>query len=199
MTNPYARRLMSRLLVVAILTLGVAGLGALGSAACSTRVPTLEERAVALDRQLMCPICDGQTLDESQSQLAQQMKQVIREKLAQGETEDQIKAYFSSPDRYGPAVLAAPPASGFNLVLWALPPALTIVGLGGLFLLIRAMRVRSRPAGVRAGDLMLATYLEQVDRELGLAKGAPPPGSGPGLDPLAVPGAGEKRVEQRNG
>ena len=143
-----------------------------GAAACSDRVPTLEERAVALNRQFMCPICDGQTLDQSRSQLAEQMKQLIREKLAAGETEEQIKAYFAAPDRYGLAVLAAPPASGFNLTLWALPPVLAAAGAVGVFFILRSMKRRgSAAAPAPAGEAALAPYLERVDRELGLSSG----------------------------
>jgi cytochrome c-type biogenesis protein CcmH len=139
--------------------------------ACSSHAPTLEERAVELDRQLMCPVCDGQTLDESRSQLAQQMKQVIREKLAAGESEEDIKAYFSSPERYGTAVLAVPPASGFNAVLWFLPPVALAAGAACLYFVVRAMRRRTpRQAAATNGDqAALTPYLIEVDRDLGLA------------------------------
>lgn len=165
-------------------------------AACSDRVPTLEERAVALDRQLMCPVCDGQTLDESRSQLAQQMKTVIREKLAAGETGEQIKAYFADPARYGLVVLASPPAHGFTLTLWVVPPALAAAGAAGVVLILRAMRRRAAPGPARpdaeADTASLGEYLGQVDQDLGLSgnsaqaakiepsrrPGEPRPGSG---------------------
>ena len=153
--------------------------------ACSGRDPTLEERAVALDRQLMCPVCDGQTLDQSRSQLAQQMKQLIREKLSAGETGEQIKAYFADPARYGLVVLASPPASGFNLTLWVVPPALAAAGAAGVVLILRRMRRRVAPEAARpqaeADTAYLGEYLEQVDQDLGLSanlKSPLPPGAG---------------------
>lgn len=164
-------------------------------AGCSSREPTLEERAVALDRQLMCPVCQGQTLDESRSQLAEQMKELVREKLAAGEDEVQIKAYFADPARYGSAVLASPPATGFNLTLWAVPPALAAAGAAGVVLILRGMRRKSAPGAAlpeAAGTALLGEYLSQVDRDLGLSAGSavraekepsrlpggPPPSSG---------------------
>jgi cytochrome c-type biogenesis protein CcmH len=158
---------------------------ALTVSACAARAPSLEERAFALDRQLMCPVCDGQTLDQSNSELARQMRQVIREKLAAGETDQQVRDYFSDPARYGPAVLAAPPASGFNLVLWMLPLVLALGGGLGIVLIMRALR---RQAATRAPDVTAAPpndrYLQQVDADLGLR--APPP---PAASPRQPPGA----------
>jgi cytochrome c-type biogenesis protein CcmH len=166
-------------------------------AACSGREPTLEERAVALDRQLMCPVCEGQTLDESRAQLAQQMKHVVREKLAAGENEEQIKAYFADPARYGIAVLASPPASGFNLTLWALPPALAAAGAAGVVLILRGMR-RSALRAVRpeaADTASLGEYLGQVDQDLRLsnypALSTSPLPAGDGCPPTAGAGEGE--------
>ncbi len=143
--------------------------------ACTGRAPTVEERAVALDRQIMCPICDGQTLDESRSGLAGQMRQVIREKLAAGEDEEQIRAYFSDPGRYGVIVLASPPASGFNLALWILPPVAALVGAGTLFLIVwHRRRAAETAAAPLEAERDLSPYLEQVDRELGLKSKALP-------------------------
>lgn len=148
-------------------------------AACSGRTPTLEERAVALDRQIMCPICDGQTLDESRSDLAGQMRLVIREKLADGEDEEQIRAYFSDPGRYGVIVLASPPASGFNLALWVLPPVAAALGAGALFLIMWDRRRKAAATAVAPveAERDLSPYLERVDSDLGLKGQAVPNGA----------------------
>ena len=147
------------------------------AAACSSRIPSLEARAVALDRQIMCPICDGQTLDESRSGLAGQMREVIREKLAAGESEEQIRAYFSDPGRYGVFVLASPPASGFNLALWVLPPVAAAAAAGTLYLIMwgKRRRAAAEAAPVEA-ERDLSQYLERVDSDLGL-KGLVEPGA----------------------
>ena len=78
------------------------GLLAAIAIACASREATIDERAYALDRQLMCPVCDGQTVDQSNAQVSLDMKGVIREKLRAGESENEILDYFAA--RYGDAV-----------------------------------------------------------------------------------------------
>lgn len=137
------------------------------AAACSGREATLEERAYALDKQLMCPVCDGQTIDQSNAQIALDMKSVLREKLAAGESEEQIKAYFEA--RYGAAALASPPASGFTAVVWAVPPAVIVLGIAALA--IAMTRMKSNRPGSPGKDEELDEYLAAVDRERGLGDG----------------------------
>ena len=73
----------------------------------------IEARAQALDKQLLCPVCLGETLDQSQAPLAKQMRQILRDRLAVGQSEEEILDYFVS--LYSESVLAAPLKSGFNL------------------------------------------------------------------------------------
>lgn len=134
------------------------------SIACAGQEPTLEERAYALDRQLMCPVCDGQTVDQSNAQVSLDMKEVIREKLRAGESEDEILDYFSA--RYGDAVLASPPTSGFSAVVWIVPPAALLIGVALLAVVMR--RMKKRDSGDGPTDADLGDYLAQVDRDLGL-------------------------------
>lgn len=131
---------------------------------CGGPEPTLEERAYALDRQLMCPVCDGQTVDQSNAQVSLDMKEVIREKLRAGESEDQILNYFSA--RYGDSVLASPPTSGFSAVVWIVPPAALLFGVALLAIIMRRMKKRDTREDATEADL--GDYLAQVDRELGL-------------------------------
>jgi cytochrome c-type biogenesis protein CcmH len=167
----------------------------LAAAGCSGREPTLEERAVALDRQLMCPVCEGQTLDESRSELAQQMKRLIREKLTAGESEEQIKAYFADPARYGLVVLAAPPASGFGIALWVLPPVAAVVAAGTLFLIMWDRKRRAAPeAAVTADEGHLAPYLDRVDEDLGL-RPTPPVATVTRASPASTQGEGNSHKE----
>ncbi len=134
------------------------------SIACASPEPTLEERAYALDRQLMCPVCDGQTVDQSNAQVSLDMKEVIREKLRAGESEGEILDYFSA--RYGDAVLASPPTSGFSAVVWIVPPAALLVGVALLAIVMRRMKKRNTSEEVTGADL--GDYLAQVDQDLGL-------------------------------
>ena len=127
----------------------------------------LEAEARSIDKLLICPQCPGQTIDQTQVALARDMRQVVREKLAEGLTRSEILDYFSDPDRYGPAVLASPPQKGFNLVVWTLPFVALVGGFLILFLVVRAMRRRTTSSpGEEVADL--EPYLALVDRDLGL-------------------------------
>ncbi|MEX0763439.1 MAG: cytochrome c-type biogenesis protein [Dehalococcoidia bacterium] len=149
-------------------------------AACSGQDPTLEQRAFALDRELMCPVCDGQTLDQSHAQIAQDMKAIIREKLADGESEAQIKDYFVA--RYGESVLASPNASGFNILVWAVPPVFAVAGAMMLWMIIRSMRTARPEYAAPPADPGLGEYLARVDEDTGLtrARELDEPGRSPG-------------------
>ncbi len=77
---------------------------------------SIDEQTVTIAKQLKCPVCQNVPVAYSQAQLAGEMRQVIREKLAQGESEDAIIQYFV--DRYGEDVLLEPRREGFSLWLW---------------------------------------------------------------------------------
>ena len=100
----------------------------------SSIADTIDEQVREISYLLMCPVCQGQTVEESNSPLANDMRAIIRKKLQQGESKEKIIAYFV--DRYGETILGAPPAKGTNWVLWLLPAfALLAGGLGiGLFI-----------------------------------------------------------------
>lgn len=109
-------------------------------AACTRAgdVPPLERRAQQLNKAVMCPVCPGESIDQSQNPLAVQMRAIVAEKLESGWTEDQIKAYLV--EGYGPSVLLEPPRRGFSLIVWALPPLAALGAALGLYLALRAMR-----------------------------------------------------------
>ena len=115
---------------------------------CNLRseVPALERRATELNKAIMCPICPGESIDQAQNTLALQMRGIVRDKLADGETEDQIKQFFV--ERYGPSVLLEPPRRGFSLTAWVVPPLAVAAGLG---LFLTALRIMKRPAQGRDG------------------------------------------------
>jgi cytochrome c-type biogenesis protein CcmH len=140
---------------------------------CVTQsAPSLEEEAQAIDSSLMCPVCPAETIDQSQVPLAKQMRAIVREKLAAGESREQILAFFV--ERYGEGVLAAPRKKGFSLVAWVIPAVGVLLGLGAVVLAVRRMRRRGEaqppdsmamPSG-DAPETELAPYLTKVDREL---------------------------------
>lgn len=119
---------------------------------------------------LMCPVCPAQTIDQTEVPLAKQMRAQVRELLASGATRDEVLAWFSAPERYGPSVLAEPPRSGFYLTAWIVPGVVVVAALAGGLLTLRAMRRRNgddEPLGPSDAD-GLQPYLAAVDRDLAL-------------------------------
>lgn len=76
---------------------------------------------------LMCPVCQGQAVSDSNSQLAEDMRTSIRSQLKSGKSKEEILLYFQS--RYGDSILASPPPRGINWLIWMLPIAgILIIG-----------------------------------------------------------------------
>mgnify|MGYP000038216865 FL=1 len=73
-----------------------------------------------ISNELMCPVCQGQTVAESNSKLAISMREVIKNKVSHGESKEDILKYFVK--RYGDNILAKPPLKGVTLLLWIVPP-----------------------------------------------------------------------------
>ena len=88
-----------------------------------------------ISNELMCPVCQGQTVAESNSQLALSMKEVIKNKVSKGESKKEILDYFIS--QYGETILAKPPLKGFSLLLWLSPPLILV---GSIIFWIRIVR-----------------------------------------------------------
>jgi cytochrome c-type biogenesis protein CcmH len=103
--------------------------------------PALEARAIKLSSRLQCPVCQGQSINDSPSPMAQQMKDLIRTQVSEGYTDEEVKAYFVS--RYGEWVLLEPKAAGFNLLVYLLPALGLLAGVG---LVVTAVRRWSAPA-----------------------------------------------------
>jgi len=103
----------------------------------------LEAEGRAIARMLLCPICENLSVLDSPSPLAQQMRGIIQEKLAAGESREQIIQYFV--DRYGEGVLVEPPKRGFSLLVWLGP---LLIALGGLVVVGMTLRrwLRRQPA-----------------------------------------------------
>jgi len=93
---------------------------------------SLEERLYKLNRELMCPVCEGLTLEQSQSSIAIEMREEIKKMVIKGMTDDEIKNYYV--EKYGLNILDIPPASGFNLLMWIIP---IIFGLFGITILYK--------------------------------------------------------------
>jgi len=126
-------RFVLRLVVFAFAVVIFAALNSVGPAAAQepTRAITDDEVNVVA-KELFCPICENTPLDVCETQACADWRQVIRDKLSGGQSEQQIKDYFA--DQYGVRALAEPPAEGVTLLVWlvpliAIPAAFILFGL----------------------------------------------------------------------
>jgi cytochrome c-type biogenesis protein CcmH len=122
--------------------------------------------AADLEAELVCPVCET-TLDQSNAPVAERMKLYIRERIAAGDTEQEIKDALVR--EFGPGVLATPEKSGFGLLAWLVPLAVLAVGAVVVGLLIRTW---SRARDRAPEDASLDPELERrVDEELARFEG----------------------------
>lgn len=105
----------------------------------------LDSLVAEVASRLRCTVCRNQSVLESTASLSRQMQSVIREKLAAGESPEEVEAYFV--DKYGEWILLQPKASGMGLLVYVLPP---LALLGGGVLVFGALRRWSRATGAEA-------------------------------------------------
>ncbi len=83
---------------------------------------------------LMCPVCQGQSVGESNSNLAHDMRDIIRKQLEEGKSKEEILTYFVNS--YGESILASPPPKGIKWLLWLLPGVAIVFGGLGIILFL---------------------------------------------------------------
>ena len=139
---------MSRRVVTAVGALSLTALLALLASGASAAAVS-EDAVHEVAAQLRCVVCQSLSVADSPSETAHQMKDIIRERLAAGETPEQVRAYFV--EKYGTWILLSPPRQGFNLLVWVVPFA--GLGLGLVLVLIVVRRWSRRPAAPTAAPL----------------------------------------------
>lgn len=112
--------------------------------------PVLEERARNLSVNLRCMVCQNQSIDDSNAELARDLRVLVRERLQQGDTDEEVIDYVVS--RYGEFVLLKPRFSLRTMLLWTAP--VLLLGIGGIVLALMARgRLRARsPAPLSAEE-----------------------------------------------
>jgi cytochrome c-type biogenesis protein CcmH len=151
---------------VALSALAATGPGNLGALSAS---PDLDERVREVASELRCVVCQNLSVADSPSDLAKEMRNLVRELLQQGKTPEEIKAYFQS--RYGDFVLLEPPKRGFNLLVWGLPFAALGVGACGVYLVAKRWTTRKHESAPPLDPV----YTERVRRELKEREGSSGP------------------------
>jgi cytochrome c-type biogenesis protein CcmH len=140
--------LLACVVALTLLATGAATpLAALQQPAAAGRVleeTELERQTREISSQLRCVVCQGLSLQDSPSQLAQEMRAIVREKLQEGMTPAEVKAYFVAS--YGEWVLMQPEPKGFNLLVYIMPVAMLVGGAGFIFFQARKW-TRQAPTG----------------------------------------------------
>jgi len=102
--------------------------------------PVLEARAKALQRELRCLVCQGQSIDESNAPLAADLRRLIRQQIQGGQSDNDIKSFLVA--RYGAFVLMKPPVRDDTFFLWFGPAMLILIGVGVIGVTISRSRRR---------------------------------------------------------
>ena len=105
----------------------------------------LEARARALHAELRCMVCQGQSIADSNAPLAQDMRAIVRERIAGGASDDDVRGFLT--DRYGDYVLLDPPVKPETYALWFGPAAVFVAGAAIAFALVRRARAGARDTG----------------------------------------------------
>jgi cytochrome c-type biogenesis protein CcmH len=111
--------------------------------------PGLEARARALGKELRCLVCQNQSIDDSDADLAKDLRHLVRERLVAGDSDEQVRAFLT--DRYGDFVLLKPPVRPITWLLWFGPLAVLLVG-GGLVVAFFRGRRPEPAAELDAGE-----------------------------------------------
>jgi cytochrome c-type biogenesis protein CcmH len=136
--------------------------------------PVTDDEVNQIARELFCPVCENTPLDVCPTQACADWREIIRTKLSQGETEQQIKDYFI--EQYGPRAVAEPPREGFTLAVWIIPIAVVVVG--GFFFAryvsdiqtpnaAKAETIQNQPRRTPESEPPQDDYTARIERELG--------------------------------
>jgi cytochrome c-type biogenesis protein CcmH len=110
--------------------------------------PALEARAREISRQIRCPVCQGESIDDSNAAISRDLRVILRERLVAGDSDEEVIDFLVA--RYGEFILFNPRATGSNLILWLAGPVLLVLA-GGIAL--AAFRRKAAPeAGLTAEE-----------------------------------------------
>jgi cytochrome c-type biogenesis protein CcmH len=110
--------------------------------------PAMESRARTLSAELRCMVCQNQSIDDSNAELAKDLRLLVRERIKDGDSDEQVLDYIVS--RYGEFVLLKPRFSVRTVLLWGAPVVLILAG--GISMLVFARRRMGKPTGSRLTD-----------------------------------------------
>jgi cytochrome c-type biogenesis protein CcmH len=113
-----------------------------------------------IGNELRCPTCTGLSVLESDAKFSVQIKDIVKEKVRAGESKEKILQYFT--ERYGPWILRSPPKTGFNILAWAFPIGLLLLGPPLVWAFVWRKRRTVSTLGVRPADLIIKEMQERL-------------------------------------
>ena len=120
--------------------------------------PALEARARAISRDLRCPVCQGEAIDDSNAPISRDLRLLVRERLVAGDNDTEVIEYIVA--RYGEFVLFNPRASGSGLILWLAGPAMLLAG-GALAFAVTRRRAKPEADLSEAERARLAELMKE--------------------------------------
>lgn len=126
--------------------------------------PVLEARARDISKDLRCVVCQNQDIDSSNAGVARDLRLLVRERLQEGDSDDQVLAYIQA--RYGDYVLLKPPFKSTTYALWIAPIALGIIALTfGLSIILRSRKPRAALELTATEEQQIARFIEAEKSE----------------------------------
>lgn len=113
--------------------------------------PVLEIRARAISTELRCLVCQNQSIDDSDADLAKDLRLLVRERLVAGDSDSEVVSYLV--DRYGEFVLLKPYFGWHTLALWATAPLVMLASILALVIHLRNQKKKPKPVPVSASKL----------------------------------------------
>lgn len=150
--------------IILVALYGLLAVGQSANRALAQDSEPTDDQVNAVAHQLYCPVCENTPLDVCPTQACAQWRATIKDKLAAGWDEQQIKAYFVQ--QYGERVLAQPSTDGFNLVLWILAPLGVLIAVGVFVYYLRQMRQAASAPSNAAPSESTDEYARRLEDEL---------------------------------
>lgn len=141
---------MIRLLAVSALLAGLAGPALAVQPDEILADPVLEARARGISQDIRCPVCQGESIDDSTAPISRDLRLIIRERLVAGDSDAEVIDYVVA--RYGEFVLFTPRAEGSSLILWLAGPAMLLAGAAIALAMSRRRAVAAEAESLTEAD-----------------------------------------------
>ncbi len=123
-----------------------------------------DDEVNAIAKDMFCPVCENVPLDVCPTQACAQWRELIRQRLGEGWSEQQIKDYFVQ--QYGDRVLAEPPRTGLNWLIYVIPPIIVLAGLVIVVQVLRTWKAQTIQAARNAPPTLDDDYVRRLEDEL---------------------------------